>query len=160
MSSLSGGQKLLVAILSGIVVVVLVFGFRAWAREQGKIQEVEALRDQMVAARAAADACLLDRARAEVIFEQADQTVDSIRGVVDDAEIPLPEGGRGVDAEAYPAYLTTVEAYNRAVQEWEAAAVGLQQVDARCRTAVEAHNLLADSLTRYLAREGVELPGR
>ena len=84
--------------------------------------------------------------------------VDSLRADVDDIEIALPEGGRGVEQERYPAYLGIVEIYNLSVREWEAAADSLQAVDARCRPLVEAHNLLVDSLTRILEAEGVELP--
>ena len=157
MSRLSGGQRLLLGVLGGIVLVVLGFGVRAHFETQGRIRYVEGLREEMREARATVEACLVDRDRARSIFEQTDHVVDSLRAVVDDAEIPLPEGGRGVEEERYPAYLGSVEAYNLSVREWEAAAAELQDVDARCRTVTEAHNLLVDSLSAVLAAEGIEL---
>lgn len=159
MAYLSTGRRVVVGLIAAVLILILALGVRAYLREQATIRQVEALRDQVVDARARVDACLVERDRAEVIFQQADQAVDSLRTAVEAVEIDLPEGGRGVDAERYPAYLTTVEAYNRAVVDWEAAADVLREVDARCREVVESHNLLADSLTRFLASEGVELPG-
>ena len=157
MPRLSGGQRLLLGVLGGILLVVLGFGVRAHFETQARIRYVEGLREEMREARATVEACLVDRDRARSIFEQTDHAVDSLRAVVDDAEIPLPEGGRGVEEERYPAYLGSVEAYNLSVREWEAAAAELQDVDARCRTVTEAHNLLVDSLSSVLASEGIEL---
>ena len=137
--------------------MVLGFGVRAYIETQGQIREVEALREEMREARATVEACLVERDRAASMFDQADQVVDSLRAVVDDAEIPLPEGGRGVEQERYPSYLGTVEAYNLSVRAWEEAADGLQDVDARCRTVTEAHNVLVDSLFGMLEAEGIDL---
>ncbi|MEJ2538620.1 MAG: hypothetical protein P8188_01335 [Gemmatimonadota bacterium] len=158
MRRLSPGQRFLLGGLGLVVVTVLAFGVRAYIDTQGKIHEVEALRATMLEARAAVDACFVERDRAQSIFDQTDRLVDSLRAVVSDAEIPLPEGGRGVDEDRYPAYLGTVEAYNLSVREWGAAADSLESVDARCRPLVEAHNVLVDSLTGILEAEGVELP--
>lgn len=112
----------------------------------------------MLEARAGVDACFVERDRAQSIFNQTDRVVDSLRTVVEDAEIPLPQGGRGVEEARYPEYLGTIEVYNLSVREWTAAADSLQAIDARCRPLVETHNLLVDSLTRILEAEGVELP--
>ena len=157
MGRLATGQRVLLGVLGGIVLVVLGFGIRAHFETQARIRYVEGLREEMREARATVEACLVDRARARSIFDQTDRAVDSLRTVVEDAEIPLPEGGRGVDADRYPAYLGSVEAYNLSVREWESAAAELQEVDARCRTVTEAHNVLVDSLSAVLAAEGIEL---
>jgi hypothetical protein len=158
MARLSSGQRLLLGALGVVLTIVLGFGVKAYIETQAKIDEVESLRAVMLEARAGVDACFVERDRAQSIFDQADRVVDSLRAVVDDVEIPLPEGGRGVEEDRYPEYLGTVEVYNLSVREWEAAADSLQAVDARCRPMVEAHNLLVDSLTRILEAEGVELP--
>jgi hypothetical protein len=158
MARFSSGQRLLLGALGIVVIVVLGFGVKAYIETQAKIDEVETLRAVMLEARARVDACFVERDRAQSIFDQADRVVDSLRAVVDDAEIPLPEGGRGVEEARYPEYLGTVEVYNLSVREWEAAADSLQAIDARCRPMVEAHNVLVDSLTRILEAEGVELP--
>ena len=156
MARLSTGQRVLLGVLGGIVLVVLGFGVRAHFETQSRIRYVEGLRGEMREVRADVEACLVDRDRARSIFDQTDRAVDSLRAVVDDAEIPLPEGGRGVEQERYPAYLGSVEAYNLSVRDWEEAAADLQDVDARCRIVAEAHNVLVDSLSRVLAAEGIE----
>lgn len=158
MARLSSAQRLLVGGLIAVVVVVLGFGVRAYIETQAKIDEVESLRAVMLEARAGVDACFVERDRAQSIFNQTDRVVDSLRTVVEDAEIPLPQGGRGVEEARYPEYLGTIEVYNLSVREWEAAADSLKAIDARCRPMVESHNLLVDSLTRILEAEGVELP--
>ena len=158
MARLSTAQRLVVAGIGTLVLIVLAFGVKAYVETQAKIDEVESLRSVMVEARAGVDACFVERDRAQSIFDQADRVVDSLRNEVDGHEIDLPDGGRGVEQERYPRYLGTVEVYNLAVREWGAAADSLQATDARCRPLVEAHNLLVDSLTRILEAEGVELP--
>lgn len=158
MARLSPAQRIFVGGLVAVAVGVLALGVRAYIQTQDKIDEVESLRAVMLEARAGVDACFVERDRAQSIFDQTDRVVDSLRAVVDDAEIPLPEGGRGVEEARYPEYLGTVETYNLSVREWEEAADSLQAVDARCRPLVEAHNALVDSLTRILEAEGVELP--
>ncbi len=158
MARLSSAQRLLIGGFGVVVAVVLGFGVKAYIDTQAKIDEVEALRGVMLQARAGVDACFVERDRAQSIFNQADRIVDSLRAEVDDIEIVLPQGGRGVEQERYPAYLSTVEFYNLSVREWGAAADSLQAVDARCRPLVEAHNALVDSLTQVLEAEGVELP--
>lgn len=157
MARLSGGQRLLLGVLGGIVLVVLGLGIRAHFETQARIRYVEGLREEMRAARATVEACMVERARARSIFDQTDRAVDSLRAEVDDAEIPLPEGGRGVEEDRYPAYLGSVEAYNLSVREWEAAAAELQDVDDRCRAVTEIHNVLVDSLSNVLAAEGIEV---
>jgi hypothetical protein len=158
MARLAPAQRILVGGLVAVAVAVLGLGVRAYIETQAKIDEVESLRAVMLEARAGVDACFVERDRAQSIFDHTDRVVDSLRAVVDDAEIPLPEGGRGVEEARYPEYLGTVETYNLSVREWEEAADSLQAVDARCRPLVEAHNALVDSLTRILEAEGVELP--
>ncbi len=158
MARLSSAQRLLIGGFGVVAAVVLGFGVKAYVETQAKIDEVESLRGVMLEARAGVDACFVERDRAQSMFDQTDRVVDSLRADVDDIEIALPEGGRGVKQERYPAYLGIVEIYNLSVREWEAAADSLQAVDARCRPLVEAHNLLVDSLTRILEAEGVELP--
>lgn len=158
MARLSSVQRFLVGGFGALVAVVLGFGVKAYIDTQDKIDEVESLRGVMLEARAGVDACFVERDRAQSMFNQADLVVDSLRAEVDDIEIALPEGGRGVEQERYPAYLSTVEIYNLSVREWEATADSLQAVDARCRPLIEAHNLLVDSLTQILEAEGVELP--
>ena len=45
MARVSGGRRILVGILAGVVVVITVFAVRAYLREQGSIRRVEALRE-------------------------------------------------------------------------------------------------------------------
>ena len=108
-----------------------------------------------MAARAQADACTNQLALDESVFQRTNTTVDSLRRVVDAAEEPLPDGGRGVDAREYEAYMESFEEYNRSVEDWESQAEGLRARQAECSGLIEYHNRTADSLRTLLEASGL-----
>jgi len=140
-----------------LTAVYATLGFRAWLRNQRTLEEIEALRGEVFAARASAESCTADLAVAESEFRLRNAEVDSLRRRVRGSEEPLAEGGRGVPAEEYDAYLEAFDEYNASVAEWEARAEALREREGACREAVERHNLLADSLRRVLEENGIQL---
>lgn len=145
-------------ILVGVVVLGLVyfaFGFRAWMEKQRQLDRIEALREDVFQARSDADACTSRLALDESIFRQTNASLDSLRSAVEGAEEPLPDGGRGVDAEEYEAYMEDFNAYNEGVERWEAEAQSVRDREEECRQLVLRHNLLVDSLRNVLRDSGL-----
>ena len=79
------------------------------------------------------------------MFHEYDQEVDSLRGEVRELETL---DRRGVPRERYDEYLETFERYNRSVPSWEARADSLRAHWAACRSLVQEHNLMTDSVQR------------
>lgn len=154
-SAFAGPTRVILGGLAVLALVYLFFGVRAWMRNQRTLEEIERVRSAVLAARAEADACTSRLALDESVFQRTNATVDSLRAVVNDAEEPLPEGGRGVDAREYEAYMESFDAYNRTVEDWEAQAEGLRARQAECTELIEYHNRMADSLRTLLEESGV-----
>jgi hypothetical protein len=112
--------------------------------------EMQALRDSLDLARDSADSCKVALALRQEEFLSFDQFVDSLRTRVDGFEDP-DQGG--VPQDEYHEYLQTFEAYNESVDAWELLAENLRAEEAACRTLIEAHNRLGDSI-RGLAEGG------
>ena len=140
-----------------LALVYAAFGYRAHLRNQGILEGIEALREEVFEVRSQADSCASELAMEESEFRTFRRTVDSLRAAVDAAEAPLPGGGRGVAAEGYDAYLASFNAYNTAVAEWETREEGLRDTEARCRELVERHNALTGALSDRLREHGIEL---
>lgn len=157
-SASAGPTRFIIGFFLVLAAVYTVFGVRAWVRNQRTLEAIEALRSEVLEARAATDACTSELALAESVFRQQDEVVDSLRSAVDAAEEPLPGGGRGVPAEGYEAYLESFREYNAAVGEWEAQVEGIREREETCRGLVERHNVMADSLRRVLEENGIILP--
>lgn len=156
-SASAGPTRWIVGLFLLLAAVYTALGVRAWLRNQRTLAYIEDLRGEVMAARTAADGCASELALAESVFRQQDAEVDSLRRVVESAEAPLPGGGRGVDAREYDAYLESFDEYNAAVGEWEAQVEGIRTREGECRTLVERHNLLTDSLRRVLEENGIVL---
>jgi len=112
--------------------------------------EIRTLRATLDEARSSADSCKTVLALDQEDFLRFDEAVDSLRTEVADYEDP-DQGG--VPQAAYQEYLRTFERYNGSVDTWQQRADSLQASEARCRTLVEAHNHLGDSIRRL--REGM-----
>ena len=111
--------------------------------------EMRALRTALDEARFSADSCKTVLALDQEDFLRFDGAVDSLRSKV--AGYEDPDQG-GVPQAAYQDYLETFEEYNDSVENWQPRADSLKVSEARCRTLVEAHNQLGDSIRRR--REG------
>jgi len=132
---------------------VLVLGAFAVSRlleRRTTIREIRALRDGVYEARIAADSCRFSLAVEEGRLQRFSQLVDTLHTEVRDFEALDP---RGVPEERYDAYLERFHAYNDAVAEWEARAERLRAHESECRSIIEAHNALSDSLRRRLVEE-------
>lgn len=105
--------------------------------------EIRVLRIALDQARMSADSCKLTLGWEQEEFLRFDRTVDSLRREV--AGLEDPDRG-GVPEDVYGEYLEIFDHYNDSVEIWQSRADSLQASDARCRTLVEAHNALRDSI--------------
>jgi hypothetical protein len=79
-------------------------------------------------------------------------TIDSLRERVDSFEA-LGDGQ--VPASRYDEYLTIFDSYNDSVAAWEIRSERLRTAEASCRSVIESHNALSDSIQRFLRDEGL-----
>lgn len=142
------------AAVLAVVAIVALGG--AYSERKQEIREIRDLGDQLREARIVADSCRRALVQEEDDFRRFDARVDSLRGVVSDFEA-LDE--RGVPQEEYEEYLTIFDGYNESVDGWQALADTLRRHETECRTLVETHNLMSDSLQTRLGEEGVETGG-
>jgi hypothetical protein len=133
---------LLLAAAASLVIVVALAGGPILDRNR-RAAEVEGLRVRLESARMSADSCILTLNWDQEDFQRFNDVVDSLRGEVEGYEDPA-QGG--VPEEVYTDYLGVFEQYNDSVEVWQVRAVTLQARDARCRTLVESHNRLRDSI--------------
>lgn len=146
----------LVPILVGLAcVVVVVAGVLNIMDNQRTRREIEGLRRGIYTARLAADSCRGTLRLEESRFRDFGDAVDSLRSEVRDFEQVDP---RGVPEAQYAEYLERFNAYNDSVAAWDARTAELRENEAACRTLVEDHNALSDSLRRRLIAEGTEVP--
>lgn len=115
-------------------------------------REMELLREALHGARFSADSCRISLAYEEQSLRLFDELVDSLRAEVRGMEDP--EMG-GVPEEVYPEYLEAFEAYNDSVASWQPKVDSLRTRESACRSLVERHNQLSDSLrARFAERTG------
>jgi hypothetical protein len=138
-------------ILRWLAVLVLlasaILAVRSIADRRRTAREILDLRDDIYAARVAADSCRNAVAYAEMSFRRFGDAVDSARGQVRGFEA-LDE--RGVPKERYDEYLEVFEAYNDSVALWDDRVAELRADEAACRDIIDRHNRLADSLRKRL----------
>jgi hypothetical protein len=137
-----------------------VVGLVAWGTRVGfdareRAREIEALYDEVRAARFEAETCRMELGRREAAFRRLDQRVDSLRDEVRRFEAL---DRRGVPRARYEAYLREVALYNRSVEAWESRVEMLRTAEEACRASVHHHNLLTDSLRSRLEAEGLASP--
>jgi hypothetical protein len=148
--------RILAALGVLIVLAVAVIGGRDLLERRRTVNEIRTLRDQVYRARVSADSCTNELAYQERIFRRFDTVVDSLRGTVRDYE---RMDQRGVPEEHYDAYLEQFEGYNDSVAVWRARATALRATETACRTFIEGHNVIADSLRGRLEAEGMGASG-
>jgi hypothetical protein len=137
--------------LRWVAVLVLlasaVLAVRSLADRRRTAREISELRDDIYVARVATDSCRNAVAYAEMSLRRFGDAVDSVRGQVRSLEA-LDE--RGVPEERYDEYMRLFNAYNDSVALWDDRVAKLRADEAACRSVIERHNLLADSLRRRL----------
>ncbi|HSG08266.1 MAG TPA: hypothetical protein VLA36_07905 [Longimicrobiales bacterium] len=144
-------KKILLGVLALAVVGSLAASIWTMVDRSRTRQEILDLRDRVARAHISADSCTNVLAYDQMLFQQFDEVVDSLRGEVSAFEELDP---RGVPEERYDEYMERFRAYNDSVAAWELRADRLRTSDAACRTLIEAHNSLSDSVRGVLqARE-------
>lgn len=146
-------KKLLLALLALAVVGSLAGSIWTLVERSRERQEILDLRDRVARARISADSCTNTLAYDQMLFRQFDQAVDSLRGEVRALEELDP---RGVPEERYDEYMERFRGYNDSVAVWERRAEGLRTSDAACRTLIERHNALSDSVRGVLEEKAAD----
>jgi hypothetical protein len=107
------------------------------------IREIEFLRTDLHQTRFSVDSCKMALVYQEQGFLLFDALVDSLHAEVRTFEDP---SRGGVPEARYPEYLEVFDLYNDSVAVWQDRADSLQTSEATCRSLIEWHNLLSDSL--------------
>lgn len=118
------------------------------------LQQLEALRDRVYAARVAAEACRNELDYAQRLFERFDTVVDSLHQQVRSLEAL---DTRGVPQPRYGEYMKKLHTYNDSVASWHRKEDSLQTRETTCRRLAKIHNALADSLRRRLSEEHIPI---
>lgn len=113
---------------------------------------INALREQIYRSRVAADRCRGSLQTSQAALLELGVAIDSLKRVVDGYE-SLP--GRGVPAGQYDAYMSVFDEYNDSVGVWEGREDRLRTAETACRTTIEEHNALTDSLQSVLTDAGI-----
>lgn len=131
---------------AGLVVLVLAALSGSSILERNRTAaEWRALRAALEQARFSADSCRNALGYEERAFRRFDQAVDSLRSVTESFEDPAKGG---VPQPQYEAYMESFERYNDSVDVWQTRADSLRASEGRCRSLVEAHNALGDSIRK------------
>jgi hypothetical protein len=156
MKPIPSSKRPLAVLAAFAVVSAGVLATRSLLERSHTVNELRTLRDQVYRARVSVDSCRNELAYQERLFRRFDTVVDSLRGEVRAFE-SLDE--RGVPEDRYEEYLELFEGYNDSVAVWRGRAAALRETEAACRTFIDEHNILADSLRNRLGSEGVTAGG-
>lgn len=133
--------------------VIVVVGGRRLVEEQRTTAEINRLREELYRARAASDRCRSSLVTSESSLLALTATIDSLRNRVDSFEA-LANGQ--VPANRYDEYLTIFDSYNDSVTAWETRSERLRTAEASCRSVIERHNSVSDSIQQLLRNAGIE----
>ena len=136
-------------VLAGLVVTA---ADRVMERQQ-TVEEINRLRDELHRARVSSDRCRGSLVTSEASLRDLGITIDSLRSLVDSFEA-LDQ--RGVPADQYPEYLEIFESYNDSVSSWEGRERRLRSAETACRSTIEEHTAITDSLQTVLNEAGIE----
>ena len=145
-------KRTLATVAVAAAVIVAALGARDVLHRRRTIREIRDLRDQVYRARVSADSCRNELAYQERLFRRFDTVVDSLGREVRGYE---RLDARGVPEARYEEYLRHFEGYNDSVAVWRGRAAALRATEAACRTFIQDHNAIADSLRRRLDAEGM-----
>ena len=142
--------------LVGIAIVItgaLVFLSIDRILERERIEnQINALREDIYRSRVAADRCRGSLQTSQAALLELGVAIDSLKRVVDGYET-IP--GRGVPARNYDAYMSVFDEYNDSVGVWEGREERLRTAETACRTTIQGHNVLTDSLQAVLTAAGI-----
>lgn len=131
---------------------LLFIGMGRLLESQRTTAEINRLREELYRARVASDRCRSSLVTSESSLLTLTATIDSLRDRVDSFEAL---GGGQVPAERYDEYLMVFESYNDSVATWETRSERLRTAEAACRTVIEHHNAVSDSIQRTLLGTGI-----
>lgn len=120
-------------------------------------EQIDEARATLRELRAEAESCRTGVREEEAAFRRYEGEVSALRDRIRALESLHPEG---VPGDSYQVYLETVNNFNLAVPDWDGRADTLQAGWETCRSAVEAHNRMADSVLQMLETEGLTIPTR
>lgn len=136
-------------ILAGLTVT----GANRLMERQQTVEEINRLRNELHRARVSSDRCRGSLQTSEASLRYLGLTIDSLRSLVDSFETL---DGRGVPADQYPEYLEIFDSYNDSVASWEGRERRLRSAETACRSTIEEHNAITDSLQTVLTEAGIE----
>ena len=141
------------ATVTVIVAGSLVFLSVDWILERQHTEDrINGLREEIYRSRVAADRCRGSLQTSQAALLELGVAIDSLKRVVDGYET-VP--GRGVPVQNYDAYLSVFDEYNDSVGVWEGREHRLRTAETACRTTIEEHNVLTDSLQAVLTAAGI-----
>jgi hypothetical protein len=132
---------------------LLATGAMRLAERQKTATQITALREELYRARVGSDRCRNSLVNSEASLRHLSLTIDSMRSRVDSFEAL---DGRGVPVRRYEEYLEAFDSYNDSVAAWEVRERRLRTAEVSCRSTIEEHNELSDSLQGILESAGIE----
>ena len=132
---------------------LIVLGSMRLSERQRTANEINRLRDELYQARVAADRCRGTMRTSEASLRVLGITIDSLKSRVDSFETM---NGTGVPAGRYTEYLGVFDSYNDSVEVWGVREQRLRTVEASCRSTIEGHNAISDSLQAVLGEAGLD----
>ncbi len=135
-----------------VVGLLILLGAQRIMERQQTVAEIERLREDLYRSRLASDRCLGSLQTSETALRSLRTTIDSLR-----LEVGTYETAAGqVPQSRYDEYMGVFEEYNDSVSVWEGRERRLRSAEAQCRTTIERHNALGDSLRAALDEAGIE----
>jgi len=134
-------------------VSLLFVGAGRLIESQRTTQEVNRLREELYRARVASNRCRNSLVTSESSLLTLTATIDSLRDRVDSFEAL---GNGQVPADRYDEYLAIFNSYNDSVANWDTRSERLRTAEAACRTVIERHNALSDSILETLRDAGID----
>jgi hypothetical protein len=119
---------------------------------QQVVTEINRLQGDLSRARVNSDWCRNSLSVRETSLRQLGLTIDSMRSGVDDFEAM---DSRGVPDARFQEYLGLFDRHNDSVAEWDVREGRLREAERTCRTTIEKHNTLTDSLKGVLEAAGI-----
>jgi len=143
----------LVLVLVVSATSVLALGARRMVETRRTAAEITRLREGLYRARVASDRCRSSLLSSESSLLTLTGTIDSLRSRVDSFEAL---GSGRVPGDLYEEYIGVFESYNDSVAAWETRSERLRAAEASCRSIIENHNALSDSIQDVLNAAGLE----
>lgn len=137
------------AVVAGLLILL---GAQRIMERRQTVAEIERLREELYRSRLASDRCLGSLQTSEGALRSLRTTIDSLRVEVGTYETTAGQ----VPQSRYDEYMGVFEEYNDSVSLWEGRERRLRSAEAQCRTTIERHNALGDSLRLMLDEAGIE----